>query len=179
MYHFISGYTAKVAGTERGVTEPTSTFSPCFGGPFLTLHPYEYARLLEKKMSESDHHELIQEISEALKYFEEIGFFNEERMLEISFDNFVKKGYSQKKIKYKFLCAKFNRDKDNLFLKKKFEDEKLKQTLLINYLNKSKIIEKQKKLNISDKQLFDKILSKLSQQGFEYEDSIKILNKII
>ena len=134
---------------------------------------------LEKKISESDHHELIQEISEALKYFEEIGFFNEERMLEISFDNFVKKGYSQKKIKYKFLSAKFDRDKVNLFLKKKFEDEKLKQTLLINYLNKSKILEKQKKLNISDKQLFDKILSKLSQQGFEYEDSINILNKIM
>ena len=134
---------------------------------------------LEKKLSESDHHELIQEISDALKYFEEIGFFNEERMLEISFDNFVKKGYSQKKIKYKFLSAKFNRDKATLFLKKKFEDEKLKQTLLINYLNKSKIVEKQKKLNISDKQLFDKILSKLSQQGFEYEDSINILNKIM
>ena len=100
-------------------------------------------------------------------------------MLEISFENFVKKGYSQKKIRYKFLSAKFDRDKTNLFLKKKFEDEKLKQTLLINYLNKSKILEKQKKLNISDKQLFDKVLSKLSQQGFEYEDSINILNKIM
>ena len=43
MYHFISGYTAKVAGTERGITEPTATFSPCFGGPFLTLHPLKYA----------------------------------------------------------------------------------------------------------------------------------------
>ena len=51
MYHFISGYTAKVAGTERGVTEPTATFSPCFGGPFLTLHPLEYAELLRKKMN--------------------------------------------------------------------------------------------------------------------------------
>ena len=51
-------------------------------------------------------------------------------------------------------------------------DETLNQTLLINYLNKSNIVEKQKKLNISDKQLFDKILSKLAQQGFEYEDSI-------
>ena len=50
MYHFISGYTAKVAGTERGVTEPTATFSPCFGGPFLTLHPLEYAKLLKEKM---------------------------------------------------------------------------------------------------------------------------------
>ena len=50
MYHFISGYTAKVAGTERGISEPTATFSPCFGGPFLTLHPLSYAELLKKKM---------------------------------------------------------------------------------------------------------------------------------
>ena len=50
MYHFISGYTAKVAGTERGITEPTATFSPCFGGPFLTLHPLSYAELLKEKM---------------------------------------------------------------------------------------------------------------------------------
>ena len=51
MYHFISGYTAKVAGTERGITEPTATFSPCFGGPFLTLHPLKYAELLREKMN--------------------------------------------------------------------------------------------------------------------------------
>jgi len=52
MYHFISGYTAKVAGTERGVTEPMATFSPCFGGPFLTLHPLKYAELLREKMNQ-------------------------------------------------------------------------------------------------------------------------------
>ena len=46
MYHFINGYTAKVAGTEKGVTEPVPTFSPCFGGPFLPLHPRQYAELL-------------------------------------------------------------------------------------------------------------------------------------
>ena len=50
MYHFISGYTAKVAGTEMGVTEPQTTFSPCFGGPFLVWHPSKYAELLAKKM---------------------------------------------------------------------------------------------------------------------------------
>ena len=50
MYHFISGYTAKVAGTERGITEPVATFSPCFGGPFLTLHPLKYAELLKEKI---------------------------------------------------------------------------------------------------------------------------------
>ena len=50
MYHFISGYTAKVAGTEVGVTEPQATFSPCFGGPFLVWHPTRYAELLAAKM---------------------------------------------------------------------------------------------------------------------------------
>ena len=54
MYHFISGYTAKVAGTERGVTEPVATFSPCFGGPFLTLHPLRYAELLKDKINAHD-----------------------------------------------------------------------------------------------------------------------------
>ena len=53
-YGVLPGYTAKVAGTERGITEPTATFSPCFGGPFLTLHPYEYAKLLKKKMRKFD-----------------------------------------------------------------------------------------------------------------------------
>lgn len=52
MYHFISGYTAKVAGTEVGVTDPVATFSPCFGGPFLAWHPAKYARLLADRMDE-------------------------------------------------------------------------------------------------------------------------------
>ena len=50
MYHYISGYTAKVAGTETGVTEPKATFSPCFGGPFLPLHPMRYAALLGERL---------------------------------------------------------------------------------------------------------------------------------
>ena len=50
MYHFMSGYTAKVAGTEVGITEPQTTFSPCFGGPFLVWHPSKYAELLAAKM---------------------------------------------------------------------------------------------------------------------------------
>lgn len=50
LYHFLSGYTAKVAGTERGVTEPSATFSTCFGAPFMPLHPSVYARMLGERL---------------------------------------------------------------------------------------------------------------------------------
>lgn len=54
MYHFISGYTAKVAGTEMGVTEPSATFSACFGAAFMVWHPSKYAELLSEKIQEND-----------------------------------------------------------------------------------------------------------------------------
>ena len=53
MYHFISGYTAKIAGTEEGITDPKPTFSACFGAPFLLLHPGVYAQMLGKKIEQS------------------------------------------------------------------------------------------------------------------------------
>jgi phosphoenolpyruvate carboxykinase (ATP) len=52
MYHFISGYTAKVAGTEKGVKEPSATFSACFGAPFMVRHPFVYAQLLARKIKD-------------------------------------------------------------------------------------------------------------------------------
>ena len=54
MYHFLSGFTSKLAGTERGVTEPEATFSSCFGEPFLPLHPTVYAEMLGEKIDEHD-----------------------------------------------------------------------------------------------------------------------------
>lgn len=56
MYYFLSGYTAKVAGTERGITEPVATFSACFGEAFLPLHPTVYAKLLGEKIDQHDVH---------------------------------------------------------------------------------------------------------------------------
>ena len=53
MYHFLSGYTAKVAGTESGVTEPQATFSTCFGAPFMVHHPTVYAQLARRARSRS------------------------------------------------------------------------------------------------------------------------------
>lgn len=50
MYWFLSGYTAKVAGTEAGITEPKTTFSTCFGAPFLPLNPNTYANMLGERM---------------------------------------------------------------------------------------------------------------------------------
>ena len=54
MYHFLSGYTAKVAGTEKGVTEPTATFSTCFGAPFMVHHPTVYAALLGERIAKHE-----------------------------------------------------------------------------------------------------------------------------
>jgi phosphoenolpyruvate carboxykinase (ATP) len=54
MYHFLSGYTAKVAGTEKGVTEPQATFSTCFGAPFMVHHPTVYAKLLGEKIAQHE-----------------------------------------------------------------------------------------------------------------------------
>jgi phosphoenolpyruvate carboxykinase (ATP) len=56
MYHFLSGYTAKVAGTEKGVTEPRATFSTCFGAPFMVLHPTVYARFLGDRIARHESH---------------------------------------------------------------------------------------------------------------------------
>src|SRR5688500_19515471 len=57
MYHYLSGYTAKVAGTEKGVTEPSATFSTCFGAPFLPLNPNVYAKQLGERIAQ--HHSRV------------------------------------------------------------------------------------------------------------------------
>jgi phosphoenolpyruvate carboxykinase (ATP) len=54
MYHFLSGYTAKVAGTEKGIVEPTATFSTCFGAPFMVHHPTVYANLLGERIAKHE-----------------------------------------------------------------------------------------------------------------------------
>lgn len=56
MYHFISGYTSKMAGTEIGINRPTATFSSCYGAPFLAMHPYLYADMLAQKLRDHEAH---------------------------------------------------------------------------------------------------------------------------
>ena len=134
---------------------------------------------LEKKISETEFNNFILKIPETIEYYDEVGTFNEERLIEITFQNLVDKGYSKKKIQYKILNYKFEKSLITSYLNPKLNDIDLEQILIRNYLKKTKLVEKQKKLNISEKQLFDKIIKKLANQGFGYEPSKQILNNII
>ena len=134
---------------------------------------------LEKKITITEFNNLILKVPETIEYYDEIGTFNEKRLIEITFQNFVDKGYSKKKIKYKILNYKFQKSLITSYLNSKLNDIDLEQLLIRNYLKKTKLVEKQKKLNISEKQLFDKIIKKLANQGFGYEQSKRILNNII
>ena len=133
----------------------------------------------QNKITEDQKNEFLLEIENIIKYFKRIGMFNEERLLEITFQNYTNRGYSQKKIIYKLKEAKFNNILLSNFLETKFNNQEFSELLIINYLKKSKIIEKQKKLNIPQNQLFDKVLKKLAIQGFDYENSFKILQRLI
>ena len=133
----------------------------------------------EKKIDNIQHEKFKDEIVTVVKYFEKIGVFNEERLLEISFQNYIKKGYSKIKIKNKIKEDKYNDELIRNFLIDKFRDDELEIKLIKNFLKKNKTVEKQKKLNISEKQLFDKIIYKLINQGFSYETSRKVLEKMI
>ena len=134
---------------------------------------------LEKKMSKVEYQNFKSEVVEVSKYYKKMGFFDEKNMLENLFQDFVKNGFSKKKIRYKIINAQFDNEIASQFITHKFSEENLNELLLRNYLKKSKIIDKQKKLNLTETQLFDKVLSKLIQQGFDYEDSTKILKKLI
>ena len=134
---------------------------------------------LEKKLDKDQFNDFKKEIEAVIKFFNKIGAFNEKRLIEISYQNLVKKGYSKIKIKHKMMKAKYDEDIMNEFISSKFDDEELEIKLIENFLKKNRTIEKQKKLIISEKQLFDKIIYKLVNQGFGFETSKKVLNRII
>ncbi len=134
---------------------------------------------LEKKIDKVECINLENQVDKILEYYDKLGFFNEERLIEITFQNCVDRGYSRQKIKYKIFNCKFRKSLASSYLNLKFSDNELDQVLIKNYLKKTKLVQKQKKLNISEKQLFDKIIKKLANQGFSYEESNKVLKKII
>ena len=132
-----------------------------------------------KKINEEESKIHLSQIKDISDYFDKIGAFDEERLLEITFQKFVKKGYSKKKIFSKLNELYFKEEVINKFLKTTFLKNELDQILIHNYIKKTNLVEKLKKLNIPEQELFDKVLKKLSYQGFEYGDSYKILQKLI
>ena len=133
----------------------------------------------KKKVNSESRFMLLEEIHSVVDYYDKLGLFNENRLLEITLQSFEKKGYSKKKIRLKVIDLGFDssliKNRLNMYL----SSENLEEKLIQNFLYRTKIIDKQKKLNISDSQLFDNIIPKLINQGFDYELSRDVLKKII
>ena len=133
----------------------------------------------EKKIDSNSRLLFLEEIPSVLNYYNKLGLFNEERLLEITLHNFEKKGYSKTKIKSKIMGLGFDSNLIKNNLNTYLSSKNLEEKLIKNFLNRTKIIDKQKKLNISDIQLFDRIMLKLSYHGFDLELSRSMLKKII
>ena len=132
---------------------------------------------LEKKINITQKEKYMSEINSTINFYHDIGVFNEKRLLEITLQNYIRNGYSKKKIRFKILNLKFDDELVRNFFHEKLENKDIDEQLILNYLKKNRLIEKQKKLNISEKQVFDKILKKLSYQGFDFDSSKRILKK--
>ena len=128
----------------------------------------------QKKISKDDKSYYLDEISIVLKYYEDMGFFDEQKLIGIKLENLMRRGYSLKKIKYYLQKDCFDL---NLIDSKisKFEGNKdVGEKLMMKYINKSGILKK-KTPNFTTEKNFDKILKKLLDQGFDYNDSVNFI----
>ena len=133
----------------------------------------------EKKINSKSRSVFLQEIPLVINHYSKLGLFDEKRLLEITLQSFEKKGYSKKKIRLKIASLGFDPSSTKNYLNTYLSSEDLEEKLIQNFLNRTKIIDRQKKLNISDSQLFDNIILKLGYHGFDYELSRNILKKLI
>tara|TARA_B100000686_G_C16788524_1_gene976977 strand:+ start:765 stop:1295 length:531 start_codon:yes stop_codon:yes gene_type:complete len=130
---------------------------------------------MQKKIDEKQYKNLFKEINDVLEHYKKIGFFDEQNLMDIKLEHFIKRGFSPKKMEYELNKNFFDKNLIATKLKKIVETENIIELLIENYLHKTRLLQQMKRDQKSNKECFDKILKKLLQQGFGQYESINFL----
>ena len=133
----------------------------------------------KKKISGEDYDEFFKQIDGVVDYYNKIGLFNEELIIKNKIQNYLMKGYSLKKVKSYLVKNKFHEELISKELKSLNSNNSLKETLVRRFIEKKIKLSKYKNGELTNNQIFDKIIKSLVQNGFDYEFSKNILQRYL
>ena len=133
----------------------------------------------KKKISAEDYETFVKQIDEVLDHYNKIGLFNEELIIKNKIQNYLMKGYSLKKVKSYLVKNKFHEELISKELKSLNSNNSLNESLVKRFIEKKIKLSKYKNGELTNSQIFDKIIKSLVQNGFDYEFSKNILNRYL
>ena len=133
----------------------------------------------KKKISEDDYENFVNQIDDVIDHYNKIGVFNEELIIKSKIQNYLLKGYSLKKVKSYLIKNKFHEELISKELKNLDSNNSLKESLVKRFIEKKIKLSKYKNSELTNSQIFDKLIKSLVQNGFDYEFSKNILNRYL
>ena len=133
----------------------------------------------KKKLSTQDYEMFVKQIDEIVDYYNKIGVFNEELIIKSKINYYLRKGYSLKKLKNYLVKNKFNEVLISKELEKLNRNNSLKESLVERFIEKKIKLSKYKNSELTNSQIFDKLIKSLVQNGFDYEFSKNILHRYL
>ena len=133
----------------------------------------------KKKISEEDYENYVHQIDDVIDHYNKVGVFNEELIIKNKIENYLMKGYSLKKVKSYLVKNKFHQELISKELKSLDSNNSLKESLVKKFIEKKIKLSKYKNGELTNSQIFDKLIKSLVQNGFDYEFSKNILNRYL
>ena len=133
----------------------------------------------KKKISAEDYETFVKQIDEVIDHYNKIGLFNEELIIKNKIQNYLMKGYSLKKVKSYLVKNKFHEELISKELKSLNSNNSLNESLVKRFIEKKIKLSKYKNGELTNSQIFDKLIKSLVQNGFDYEFSKNILNRYL
>ena len=133
----------------------------------------------KKKISEEDYENYVHQIDDVIDHYNKIGVFNEELIIKNKIQNYLMKGYSLKKVKSYLVKNKFHQELISKELKSLDSNNSLKESLVKKFIEKKIKLSKYKNGELTNSQIFDKLIKSLVQNGFDYEFSRNILHRYL